>query len=126
MFDANAAGIDVGEYFFAEVHSANRRLKKLGAKDGSFILCQHQRKSDGRFGRGDHTKVWVSKESDGQDYFGSALSGGASQIGLHRKLEVNKFPNTQDSSLWQMELPTIKIWALMDVSTKNLKLRRIF
>ena len=78
MFDANAAGVDVGEYFFAEVHSANRKLKELGVKDGSIILCQHQRKSDGRFGRGDHTKVWVSNESVGQDYFGSVLSGGSS------------------------------------------------
>ena len=64
MFDANAAHIDIGELFFAEVHLADSQLSNAGIKFGDIILCSHVKKSDGRPVENLLSKIWKNNECD--------------------------------------------------------------
>jgi len=72
MFDANATGISVGIRFFAEVHSVNAELAKMGIIKGDIILCEHipRIKSSGDWCENSvYTKIWTKQDKDSGHYF---------------------------------------------------------
>lgn len=71
MFDANAAGVAIGELFFAEVHGTNEQLEGLGVSKGDIILCKHLKKSGLGLRKMDHTQIWLTNASDPHDYYDS-------------------------------------------------------
>lgn len=64
MFDANAAYINIGEKFFAEVHELDSQLKAFGIKKGDIVVCEHVKKSE--FSERDNLEslIWTSMDSD--------------------------------------------------------------
>tara|TARA_Y100001956_G_C4102908_1_gene178536 strand:- start:170 stop:511 length:342 start_codon:yes stop_codon:yes gene_type:complete len=71
MFDANAVGIPVGKKFFAEVHSVNAELAKMGIIKGDIILCEHIEKvKSGKWCEETvNTKIWTKQDKDSGHYF---------------------------------------------------------
>lgn len=55
MLDANAAGVDLNEYYFVEVFGVTASLSSMGLKPGMVALCQNYMR------RGDDTyfKLWL-------------------------------------------------------------------
>ena len=49
MFDANAAYIQIGKEFFAEVHDARGMLGGFGVSEGDVLICEHLSKKDRRW-----------------------------------------------------------------------------
>ncbi|EKO3439512.1 caspase family protein [Vibrio fluvialis] len=80
MFDANAAHINIGDLFFAEVHCINARLESLGLKVGDIVLCEHVEKTDDCVKRNILSKVWLSKDAKPIDYSPNCPSGDLSWL----------------------------------------------
>lgn len=77
MFDANAAGIPIGEKFFAEVHSVNAKLCGFGIVKGDIVLCEHVTKKHDKFSENPtHTKIWTQqdKEVTHYDYYENVVT----------------------------------------------------
>ena len=70
MFDANATGVPVGKQFFAEVHSVNPELVKMGIIKGDIILCEHIEKvKSGKWCEDVvNTKIWTEQDKDSGHY----------------------------------------------------------
>lgn len=64
MFDANAVGVEVGKKFFAEVHSVNAELCKMGIVRGDIILCEYVKKiTSGKWCEdATNTKIWTEQD----------------------------------------------------------------
>ncbi|QDB73253.1 hypothetical protein HWC21_gp071 [Vibrio phage VAP7] len=69
MFDANAGHIQIGQTFFAEVHSTDEQLQKLGVKRGMILLCKHVEKAGERLRENVHSKIKLSKEGEWLDIY---------------------------------------------------------
>ncbi|QGZ16119.1 hypothetical protein Kuja_1280 [Vibrio phage vB_VchM_Kuja] len=68
MFDANAAYIQIGEKFFAEVHESNEQLELLGVKRGMIVLCEHVSILEDTPRFPNLTKIWLQKDSEPVEY----------------------------------------------------------
>lgn len=63
MFDANASGVPIGKKFFAEVHSVNAELTKMGVIQGDIILCEHVNKTPTKFCEENTlTHIWTRQD----------------------------------------------------------------
>jgi hypothetical protein len=68
MFDANAAHINIGEIFFAEVHSTDAQLESMGVAVGDIVLCSHISNLVGMPRFNYQTKIWTSIDSEPNIY----------------------------------------------------------
>lgn len=64
MFDANAAHIQVGQKFFAEVHATDEVLDKLGVKAGSIVLVEHEKKEGHKLRHNVGSWLWLSRDAE--------------------------------------------------------------
>ncbi|WP_199438587.1 hypothetical protein [Vibrio owensii] len=60
MLDGNAAGVDLGELYFLEVHEPGKKLRECGIVSGQILLCQNIKVSDD----GASCKIWVENHGE--------------------------------------------------------------
>lgn len=68
MFDANAAHINCGERFFAEVHATDAQLEAMGVNCGDILICVHKEKSGGRMRINESSLIYTSINSEPKEW----------------------------------------------------------